>query len=141
MSDVYDAATEIAKQIRNNVPGIRSVPDEPPENVELFPFVVVYPLTGTYGGHTPEDMLGLHNINVELHVKRDEKRLAQAYRQLAELQDDIPRELLEGIRDSDYSHLQTFGDITYTFGPANWAGVETLAVVYTINEVKVTTNL
>ena len=145
MAEIKDVVREIAEQIRNRVEGIRRVPEAPPESNDVFPFVVVYPLTGEYDLHTPEDMVGLHSINIELHVAR--KDLARDFGTLVDIMDDIPRELLDALTDGDIGesssdvNLSTFGAINYTFGALEWAGVETLGVTYTINEVKVKANL
>jgi hypothetical protein len=54
--------------------------------------------------------------------------------------DTIPLELAKKHAQkhsgNGFSTFDTFGIIEYTFGPLSWAGVETLGVTYTINEVK-----
>lgn len=139
MAEIGDVVQEIVDQLRDKVPGLRRIPDAPPESNDQFPFAVVYPVSGSYSGHTPEDMVGLHDINIELHVTR--KDLPRDFANLIDLQDDIPSALLVGIKDSDYSNLITFGDITYIFGALEWAGVQTLGVTYTVSGVKVTADL
>ena len=139
MADIATVIAELVTQLTNDVTGLRRVPDAPPETIDQFPFAVVYPSNGTYNTHTPEDMIGLHNINVEVHVSR--KDLPRDFTSLLDLQDDIPSSLLSGLKDGDYSQLTTFGEISYTFGPLEWAGVPTLGVTYTISGVKVKADL
>lgn len=139
MAEIGDVIDEIVNQLRDKVTGLRRIPDAPPESNDQFPFAVVYPVSGSYSGHTPEDMVGLHDINIELHILR--KDLPRNFDSVIDLQDDIPNALLVGIKDSDFSDLITFGDITYTFGALEWAGVQTLGVTYTVSGVKVTANL
>lgn len=131
-----DAVAEIVDELQT-ISGIRRVPDAPPENNEQFPFAVVYPLTGTYQQEMTHFLKGLHSINIELHVAR--KDLPRDYAQVMELIDTIPYELTKKLKDGEYSNLATLGVIEYVFGPLEWAGVPTLGVTYTINNVKIET--
>ena len=134
MALVKNAIAEIIDELQT-ISGIRRVPDAPPEKNEDFPFAVVYPLSGSFVGGPATLMKGLHGINIELHVAR--KDLPQDFSQVMDLIDEIPWQLMKLRNDGGYSHLATFGAITYTFGPLAWAGVETLGVTYTINETKI----
>ena len=124
---------------------VRRVPTEPPENNDQFPFVVVYALTGKYRTGPPELMVGLHSVNVELHIVR-KADLAREYAQVMNLIDEIPKKLYQGILDSSKFKGFTFGGgkeegIDYTFGPLSWAGVDTIGVTFTINKVKVSMDI
>jgi hypothetical protein len=129
-----DAIDEIIDELQT-ISGIRRVPDEPPETNSAFPFAVVYPSTGLYTGGPPPLMKGLHSINIELHVAR--KDLPRDYTQVMDLIDTIPKELYNLHRLGGFSNLDTFGDITYTFGPLAWGTVDTLGVTYTMTNVKI----
>lgn len=131
-----DAIAEIIDELQT-ISGIRRVPDAPPENNEQFPFAVVYPLNGTYQQEMTHFLKGLHSINIELHVAR--RDLPRDYAQVMELIDTIPYELTKKLKDGGYSNLATLGVIEYVFGPLEWAGVMTLGVTYTVNNVKIET--
>ena len=133
-----DAVAEIIDELQT-ISGIRRVPDEPPENNDQFPFAVVYPLTGLYTQGPAQLMKGLHSVNIELHVAR--KDLPRDYATVMDLIDTIPWELMKLLNDGGYSNLATIGQIEYTFGPLEWSGVQTLGVTYTIQNVKVETEI
>lgn len=132
-----DAIDEVIDELQT-IPGIRRVPDEPPENNNAFPFAVVYPSTGVYHYGPPPLMRALHEINIELHVAR--KDLPRDYLKVMDLIDTIPKELWDLLRTGGFSNLDTFGDITYIFGPLSWGAVDTLGVTYTMTDVKVQTD-
>jgi len=132
-----EAVAEIVDELQT-ISGIRRVPDAPPENNEQFPFAVVYPLTGLYTQGPAQLMKGLHSVNIELHVVRKDD-LAREFNQIMDIFDTIPYELMKLLNDGGYSELDTIGVIEYTFGPLEWAGVETLGVTYTVTNVKVQT--
>ena len=71
MAVLKDAIAEIIDELQT-ISGIRRVPDAPPEKNEDFPFAVVYPLTGLYTVGPSTLMKGLHGINIELHVARND---------------------------------------------------------------------
>ena len=133
-----DAIDEIIDELQT-ISGIRRVPDEPPEDNTSFPFAVVYPTNGVYHFGPPPLMRALHSINIELHVAR--KDLPRDYLKVMDLIDTIPKELWDLLRTSGFSNLDTFGDITYTFGPLSWGAVDTLGVTYTMTEVKIQTDV
>ena len=131
-----DAAQEIVDELRK-ISDLRRVPDEPPESNSQFPFAVVYPLRGSYQGGPPGLMKGLHGIVIELHVAR--KDLPRDYSTVIDLIDQIPEQLLSGLKNARFDELDTFGLIEYEFGPLNYAGVDTLGVAYIMQNVKIQT--
>jgi hypothetical protein len=135
--DLKAALKEILDEIRE-ISEIRRVPEEPPENNDAFPFVVGFPSTGIYTGR-PNVMKGLHNIAIELHVAR--KDLPRDYSKVMGIIDEIPYQLMKLQVDSGFSTVATFGQIDYTFGALQWAGIDTLGVTYIINDVKVETTI
>jgi len=135
MALLKDAVAEIIDELQT-ISGIRYAPDELVESAnEQFPFAVVYPLTGRYTVGPSTLMKGLHGINIELHVAR--KDLPRDFSTVMKLIDEIPYQIDKLRKDGKLTAMSTFGDITYTFGPLSWSGVETLGVTYTIEEVKV----
>lgn len=84
-------------------------------------------------------MTELHSINIELHVAR--KDLPRDYVKVMELIGTIPKEIWNRLRTGDFSNLETFGDITYLFGPLSWGAVDTLGVTYTLTDVKIQTDV
>jgi hypothetical protein len=140
MSLLKNTVAEIIDELQT-IPGIRYAPDELVENNnDQFPFAVVYPLSGYFNTFTTSaQMKGMHSINIELHVAR--KDLPRDFATVMDLIDEIPYQLMKLRHDSGLTHMATFGNIEYSFGPMEWAGVNTIGVTYTITEVKVERNI
>jgi len=123
--------------------GIREAPDEAPESMNLFPFVVVYPSSGEWRSDTPGGKIGLHTLTVELHVAR--KDLPRDIQKAMAYSESIPNVLLKTVAtvggDLFDGTIQTFDRITYTFGPLGWAGVDTLGFRFQIVGVKMQSNI
>ena len=134
MALLKNVVAEIIDELQT-IPGIRRVPDAPPETNEEFPFAVVYPLSGSFTQGPAQLQKGLHNINIELHVARIDA--PRDFTKVMDLIDEIPYQFQKLLNDGGYSHLSTFGNIDYSFGPMEWAQVKTLGVIYTMTEVKV----
>ena len=132
------AVQEVVDELRK-ISDIRRVPDAPPENNSQFPFVIVYPMRGTYFGGPPGLVTGLHGIVIELHIAR--KDLPRDFDDVMDLFDELPNELFKSLKDAEFSAIMTFGNIEYEFGPLMYADVETIGVTYTMTEVKVMTTL
>ena len=134
MADIKDALQEIVDELKN-LSDLRYVPDEPTKTGIRFPFVVVYPPTGEFKKGSAGFFTGLHNINIELHI--EEKDLPRDYKQVIDLFQAIPKQLMSGQENGRFSGGFTWEKITYTFGPMIWAGVETIGVTYTMVNAKV----
>jgi len=135
MATIANAIQEIVDELRN-VRDLRSVPDEPPENNDAFPFAVVVPATGEFRKESWGWMHGFHNISIELHVKRED--LPTDYRQIVDIYDEIPLQLEKALQAGRFSAIETWTTIGYQFTPLNWAGVDTLGIIYIMNGVKLT---
>ncbi len=134
MALLKDAVAEIVDELQT-ISDLRNVPDEPPTNADPFPFAVVYPLSGIFVGGPAPLMKGLHSINIEIHVAL--KDMPRDFRHVMKLIDQIPYEMMKLRKDGLLTNLSTFGGISYTFGELSWAGVKTLGVIYTLEDVKI----
>ena len=132
-----DAVQEIVDELRK-ISDLRRVPDEPPETNNQFPFAVVYPIRGEYGGGYVGSMKGLHSVVIELHIAR--KDLPRDYMQVMDLIDEIPKQIMIARKDARFSEMSAVGTIEYEFGALSWGGVDTLGVTYIITKVKVFTD-
>ncbi len=121
MALLKDAIASVLNELKT-IPGIRRVPDEPPANNEQFPFAVGYPSSGRYTQGPATMMKGLHDVNIELHVALVD--MPRDYSELMDLIDEIPYQLMKLRKDGLLTNMATFGDITYTFGPMEWAKVK-----------------
>lgn len=132
MSSIQDAIDAI-NVILSAVPGIRAVPNDPPENMNVFPFAVVYPSSGTWEQGVPGERLGLCSLVVELHVTR--RDLPTAVQQALTFADTVPDALMAD--PTLAASVSTYGPIEWTFGPLAWGDVPTIGWRYTLTEVKI----
>ena len=133
MAVLQDAIDEIQVLMRA-LPGIRDAPDEPPDQIAAYPFVVAYASTGTWDAQTPETIIGLHNIIIELHIAR--RDLPHAVEEAMKYSDQIPDTLYKALRDQTISAIETWNNLTYIFGELNYDMVETIGFQFTLNGVK-----
>jgi len=135
--NIKDALQEIVNELKN-VRDLRRVPDAPPESNDQFPFCLAYPVSGSFTKNSSGWSTDLHDINIELHVTR--KDLPRDFMTLVDLLDEVPLQLHKG-QQANRITVTWADEIAYTFGPLEYAGVETLGVTYTMPGVKVTTTV
>ncbi len=118
--------------------GIRAAPDEMPERVNVFPFVIARPGDGTWEFGADGTKKGLHNIVVELHVAR--KDLPRDIATALPYCDSVPNLLMNKLlNDNKWNGtIDTFRDITYRFTVWEWSPeLKTIGFEFTIHDVKV----
>lgn len=142
MATLDDAISEIQADIRA-LEGIRAAPDYAPEQLNVFPFCVVYPGSGEFVSDVPGGMRGLHSITIELHVAR--KDLPRDIAKAMPYVESIPNALLKTIAtqggDRFGGTISTFARITYEFGPLDWGGTQTIGWRFRIEGVKIQGNI
>lgn len=138
MATLDDAISEIQADIRA-ITGIRAAPDYAPEQMNVFPFSVVYPGSGEFISDVPGVMRGLHSITIELHIGR--KDLPRDIQSAMPYVQSIPNKLLKAIAttagDRFGSTIDTFSRITYEFGPLDWGATQTIGWRFHIEGVKI----
>lgn len=134
MATIKNAIQEIVNELKN-LRDLREVPDAPPESNDRFPFAVVYPAAGEFQKLSAGFMVNLHDINIELHVER--KDLPRDFNRIVDIFDRIPNQLEEGLEAGRFSAITTWGTIIYIgTDPMSYAGVDTLGVIFTMEDVK-----
>lgn len=138
---LVDVLREIRDDLRT-LTGLSALPDQPPEQLNEWPALLVYAREGfwrlgTASGATGKPMRwGIHTIRVALHVERGPD-LARATAELMPFAERIPHALFAGFyRDRFGGTVVLMGDpqvnqvapITYEVGPDIWGGIETLAL-------------
>lgn len=131
---LQDAIYEIQASMRQ-VSGVKNAPNEPPENTANFPFVAAFPGNGTIYAEAHGQKRSLHNIDIELHVKR--KDLPIDVRTATPFIDDIAGQILSDFQNSNYSAIDAMGIISYEFTPLSWGGTDTLGYRITVQDVKI----
>ncbi len=138
MATLDDAIGEIQADIRA-LDGIRAAPDYAPEQMNAFPFSVVYPGSGEFTSDVPGGMKGLHSITIELHVAR--KDLPRDIAKAMPFVQSIPNALLKAVAtqggDRFGGTIDTFGRITYEFGPLDWGATQTIGWRFRMEGVKI----
>jgi hypothetical protein len=135
-----DAIDEITADLRA-LPGIRAAPEEPPDSINAFPFIVVYDGGGgIWSSYTPSAKQWLGSIVVELHVGR--KDLPHDFQNAQIWSEVIPNALLKQVATSSgdrfNSTVDAIGNITVSvFGALGWGDIDTFGYRWTINNVKI----
>lgn len=115
------------------VGGIAVAPDYPPEKMELFPFLVVYPIDGRIEFGPVGVMTRLDNIVVQVHVNRKDLPLDMA--RVMAYSSSIPNKLMKD--PTLGGTCDTFRSITYENSYQMWANIETFALSFTLRDVKI----
>jgi len=135
-SKLTSAVKEVASIVLT-VSGVAGAPDFPPESLNYFPFAVTYPVRGRYILSPAQTMTELHSIAVELHINK--KHLPIDVEKLLQFAEAIPEAIMKTYNLN--GKVQTFGEITYDIKYVEWGNIETLALVFTIHDVKIQEDL
>lgn len=130
LQDVISAVQDII----GSLSGIRVAPDYAPDSLAVFPASVVYPAAGTFTTGPADNLKGLHNIVVEIHVER--RDLVKALKAAIPYGTLAAKALLGDVTLG--GTVSTFGQITYDFGPMAWGdpALQTLGWRLTIENIK-----
>ena len=127
-----EGAIDQLQAIARGLAGIKSAPDDPPEQASAFPFAVTYPSSGDWDGSSSGEILTResHALTCEIHLGRSAS-LPSAIAQAIPYHDLF----LAAIRaDSNLNDevevIETGG---YTFGPMQWANIDTIGYRFTVN--------
>lgn len=135
LQDAIDQVITALRDLPTTLPALRKVFDDPPETITAFPASVVYAEAGVWKIGPVGVMTGLHNVVVELHFDRDAD-LAHTVQAALKFAQAVPSRLLAAFLANELTALQTFEDITYTFGPLGWGGKATIGFKWTMRNVK-----
>ena len=135
MATLNDAIIQVVRYART-LPGVREAPDYPPESLNSYPFVLGFAGGGVWRFGPAGDKKGLHSITLELHVAR--KDLPKDVEKSMGFSDSIPNLLMSKlINDNKWNNtIDTFDQISYTFGPLGWGNEPTLGFRFKIENIK-----
>lgn len=125
LGDIQDAVAALT--------GVKFAPEYPPESVNDFPFVVVYPDAFEAWVNTPEDYRMLYDVRVELHIAR--KDLPADVATLLPYAESGPKAIIKALVDNAYAFERMDG----TFGALAWQEQGTIGFVWVIRRVKLVT--
>lgn len=122
MASELDNAVQAGLDILKNISGLRNKPDYSPENPASFPLLVGSAATGIWRKEAAGQKRGLHTVRFGIYVPRkDLSRDIEAVMPYGELAADLL------MLDSNARWNDTIdsyeGDITYTFGEIEYAGL------------------
>lgn len=129
---IYDAAKYVQSSIVASVSGIRSAPEDPPDDMSVYPFAVCFPSNGQLTGNE-DNGKDFHTLILQVHGTR--KDLPRDYAAVIGYIETVGHAL----RDDPTlgGNVETIvGEIEYSFGQMEWAGVQTLGPQFQF-EVKI----
>lgn len=129
MGSLKGAVQEIQKAVRERVDGVRHAPQYPPEQPNDFPFVVVYPATGTIEWESRNHRIDRYDMIIELHVSRQD--LPTEFAEAVSYAEAIPTALKDAEAAGDFTNIDTYGDMTLTFSAMAWGSAETVGFRWT----------
>lgn len=137
-NDVSGAVEEIYQTL-HGVAGLRPTPSSMPTNAAC-PFPVVYQQNDRYL-HEPQGvMTGLHNIVIEIHLSTAQD-VSRAVEEVAKFADPVANAIFADHMNRIYSTILTMGEISAEFVYSDWNGVDTLALRFVVQNVKVQANI
>jgi hypothetical protein len=131
VATIQDAIEWVQLQARSLV---AQAPDYPEESTVL-PVSLAYAISGEFEKTGDADVFAFHTITVEIHEPR--KSVPYAVRNLMRYVEAFPALILAD--PSLGSNVSTFVNITYTLEPRALGDVETLALIFNIERVKILT--
>lgn len=132
MSQTLAATIHYLAEKVATVEGIRTVYENPPDNLAVFPCGVVYAVSGTFDAAPVDVDRSIHNINIEIHIaKRD---LLQSLNLSEPFIEKVPSLFLSD--PTLGSTAQTYLRISYLFGRMGWGNLDTVGVKFTFEGVK-----
>lgn len=121
LQKIVDAINEVCGALD----GIKGAPDDPPEQMNQFPFLVTYAGDGEWNLGAPTTTWGTHNINVELHVAR--KDLPRDVQKAMTYADKIPNAIIAShAYDRIDNTVVTLDRIRYEFRALGWGDTDTM---------------
>lgn len=120
--------------------GVAYAPDAPPDQINDWPAVVVYPASGTHRPYTfgePPTSLGTHTLILKVMVPAKDDTVD--YARLEPFYDAVPRFLLRAYHRDGWNDLITkLGDeasapIRYELGDEQWGSMDVRAITFTVD--------
>lgn len=128
-----------------SLPGIATSPNVPPEQINEWPAIVVYPTSGyarpsTHSDGERETMLGQHTIVIEAHFPL--KGEVDGWAAFLDAPTNVQRLVFASYVKDELPGVVTLGDyrqggasapLQYTMTASEWGGVQTRAYRFTLD--------
>jgi hypothetical protein len=115
--------------------GVEEAPDEAPEQMLQFPFVMTLPRSGRITKESPQ-MMGLYTIYVEVHVGR--QVLPKAIEMALPFGDSVPQALWADPKLGGL--VSTIQEIRFVFGRVTWGNEDHIGYRFEV-DFKLMTNV
>jgi len=134
MATLQGFIDEVITVIRDNSSVVNYVPDEVPLSLPDTPASPVWTSSGVATSGPPGQMKYLHNVRVGIlgsleHMDKINDIFLPEYETITEA--------IQSKHDSGFTNADTYGDMTYTYGPIEWAGMMAFGFLITIENVKI----
>lgn len=109
--------------------GVKAAPDNPPDNISVFPFAFAYPERGDLMAEAADQARDIHTVIVEFHVNRT--LLNAAVNTAKGYIEEYAHKLVNDPTLNGTVSTILFGErqhITYEFGRLEWNTVQTIGV-------------
>ncbi len=142
MTEALESAVSAIVAVLANVSGLRQVPVNPPETMNVETFAIVYPLSGTISIGPIGTRRALHTIAIDLLTKRTD--LARNIATLKPLIDTISNALVSEVSAGGTlfnNTINTYGSLSYSWLTSDYAGVAVVGYQFLMSDVKILVNL
>jgi len=133
LEDAIKAVQELVMEI----PGINAAPEYPPESVNIFPFAAGFAGSGAWEFGVAGEKKGMHNIRLQVFVSR--KNLPTDIEAVTPFGELVSSKLMNNLTLHGYA--STFRRISYRFGPILWNDVDMVGWDFTVEDVKIRSDL
>ena len=136
MATLQGAISEIVDVIAA-VDSVNHVPDEPTEQVTIWPAAMVYATDGLVSPNRASvENKTLHSITVAVIMPLNDMR--QATKIMLPLYEPIANALIGHLNGRTSQNYSTWGGLEYTLGPIEWPqGQVMYGYIFTLREVKI----
>ena len=130
MSDLNTAIEQLMAAFRERVVGLKEAPVYPEPTASNFPFLVIFPNTGSNNWKLAGHRNDTHNLQIQLHVSLT--NLPVDVKQAIGFVEQIPSAVKDAEDAGDLSAISLPMDMNYTFGAMKWASADTIGFTWTL---------
>ena len=141
MQALETAIEEIVKVLKS-VDGLRQVPINPPETMNVETFAVVYPLSGSIDIGPVGTRKSLHVIAIDVLTVRID--LARDIARMKPFIDTVANALMKEVStggDMFTNSVETFSKLSYSWIATDYAGVSVVGYHFMMEDTKIQVNL
>ena len=118
----------------SGVSGIRSVPNDPPNQIHSTPTVVIYSTIGRAKQAPPDVVTTWDDVTLAVLVPLTD--LPRRNAQMLQFRDSVPQAIYTALKDGTLTTMQDMREIEHTYGAVTWGGKEMFGYLFTIKSVK-----